>query len=179
MESGIRLAFVGKPNSGQTSAAVYLKQRHGFKRIRMMQGVTRILKILYWYKKYERPTWEKKRAVYDALYKIDNDIWITYVKHRLQKTTQPIVIDDAKFVNEVKQLKELGFIIIRINSSLKHRTSSIGRHLGKNIVPGTVVLTEYFSKDATEILQVDYSIYNDGTLAGLHATLDELLTKFE
>lgn len=178
-QKGTRLAFVGKPAAGQTSAAVYLKRSHGFKRIRLMQGVTRICKMLYWYKAYERPPWEKKRAIYDALYKIDNNIWITYVKHRLETTTEPIVIDDAKFVNEVLQLKELGFTIIRVNSSLKHRSKSIGRFLGKDILPGTVVMTEYFNRDPTETLKVDYSIYHDGVLANLHKTLDELLTKFE
>lgn len=179
MEKGIRLAFVGKPNSGQTTAAVYLKRSCGFKRIRMMQGVTRICKMLYWYKKYERPSWEKKRAIYDALYKIDNDIWITYVRHRLETTTEPIVIDDAKFVNEVKQLKELGFIIIRVNTSLKTRNHAVGRFLGKDIIPGTVVMTEYFGKDPTETLNVDYSIYYDGNRPTLYKTIDELLTKFE
>lgn len=179
MERGIRLAFVGKPNSGQTTAAVYLKRHKGFKRIRMMQGVTRILKILYWYKKYERPSWDRKRAVYDALYKIDNNIWITYVRHRLERTTEPVVIDDAKFINEVKELKNLGFIIIRVNTSMKNRTKSIGRHLGKDITPGTIVLAEYFSKDPTTELNVDYSIYHDGNNENLRKTIDELLTKFE
>lgn len=176
---GLRLAFVGKPNSGQTSCAVYLKRKKRFKRVRMMQGVTRILKALYWYKKYERPSWERKRAVYDALYKIDPDIWITYTARRLERTTEPVVIDDAKFVNEVLKLKELGFIIIRVNTGLKHRTKSIGRFLGKDVIPGSVAMVEYFSKDPTEALQVDYSIYHDGNLDNLRKTVDGLLEKFD
>lgn len=176
---GLRLAFVGKPNSGQTTCAVYLKKYKGFKRIRMMQGVTRICKMLYWYKKYERPSWEKRRAIYDALYKTDPNIWISYVAHRLETTTEPVVIDDAKFVNEVLKLKELGFIIIRVNTSLKHRTKSIGRFLGKDVIPGTVVMTEYFNRDPTEALKIDYSIYHDGNNDNLRRTVDELLTKFE
>lgn len=176
MERGLRLAFVGKPNSGQTSAAVYLKRSHGFKRVRMMQGVTRICKMLYWYRKYERPSWEKQRDIYDALYQVDNSIWITYVKNRLEKTTEPVVIDDAKFLNEVRQLRELGFIIIRVNTSLKNRVRSVSRFLGKkDVIPGTVAVTEYFSNDPTTVMTVDYSIYHDGKLANLYKTIDELL----
>ena len=175
MERGLRLAFVGKPNSGQTSAAVYLKRSHGFKRIRLMQGVTRICKMLYWYRKYERPSWDKKRAIYDALYKVDNDIWITYVRHRLETTTEPIVIDDAKFLNEVRALKELGFIVIRVNTAAKHRIRAVSRFLGKDVIPGSVAVTEYFNNDPTTLMQVDYSIYHDGKLANLYKTVDELL----
>ncbi len=178
-ERGLRLAFVGKPNSGQTSVAVYLKRKRKFKRIRMMQGVTRVCKTLYWYKKYERPSWEKKRAIYDALYKVDPEIWITYLSNRVARSTEPLVIDDAKFVNEVRKLKELGFIVIRVNTSMKHRTKSVGRFLGKDIIPGSVAMTEYFSKDPTEILNVDYSIYHDGNLQHLYKTIDELLVKFD
>lgn len=179
VRKGLKLAFVGKPNSGQTSAAVYLKKRYYFKRVMMMQGVTRLSKMLYGLRKYERLTWEKKRAIYDALYKVDPDIWINYTARRLETTTEPVVIDDAKFLNEVIKLKELGFIIIRINTSLKHRTKSIGRFLGKDIIPGSVTMIEYFNKDATEILRVDYSIYHDGNLENLRRSIDELLTKFE
>src|SRR6185295_19256919 len=176
---GLRLAFVGKPNSGQTSCAVYLKRSHGFKRIRLMQGVARIAKVLYFHKNYERIPWAKKRAIYDALYKVDKNIWIGYVENRLSNTTEPIVIDDAKFLNEVMKLKELGFIIIRVNTSMKNRAKAVGRFLGPDIIPGSVAMIEYFNKDPTEALQVDYSIYHDGTLKNLYKTLDELLTKFD
>jgi len=177
--AGLRLAFVGKPNSGQTSCAVYLKRSHGFKRIRLMQGVVRIARVLYFHKKYERIPWSKKRAIYDSLYKIDPNIWIGYVENRLSNTTEPIVIDDAKFLNEVQKLKDLGFILIRVNTSSKNRAKAVGRFLGPDIIPGTVAMTEYFSKDPTGALNVDYSIYHDGKLANLYKTIDELMTKFD
>lgn len=177
--TGLRLAFVGKPNSGQTTCAVYLKRSHGFKRIRMMQSVVKICQLLYGYRKYERPTWRKKRDIYDALYRVDKDIWITHVTNRLKNTTEPIVIDDAKFLNEVMRLQELGFIIIRVNSSLKNRAKSVGQFLGTDIIPGSVAMIEYYSKDPTEALRVDYSIYNDGNRKNLYKTIDELVSKFD
>jgi len=177
--AGIRIAFVGKPAAGQASAANYLKTKRGFKRVRFIDAVTRICRLLYFPHKYERIDWEKRRAIYDALYKIDPNVFINWIKFKMSLSTWDIVIDDAKYINEVQGLKELGFTIIRINSSTKHRAMSIGRYLGKNILPGTVTLTEFFNKDASEILQVDYSIYHDGNLKNLGATLDELLTKFD
>ncbi len=176
---GIRIAFVGKPASGQVSAADYLKKNHGFKRVRFINAVTRICRILYFPHKYQRIDWEKRRSIYDALYKIDPNVFINWIKFKMSNTTWDVVIDDAKYINEVQGLKELGFIIVRINTNTKQRAMSIGRYLGKDIIPGTVTITEYFNKDASEVLQVDYSIYHDGNLKNLGRTLDELLTKFD
>jgi len=175
MAQGVRLAFVGKPNSGQIQAAVYLKRKHHFKRVRMIIGPTRFLKFLYNYKRYERPPWDKRREVYNLFYKIDPDVWINYIVRRMERTTEPVVIDDVRYVNEVQKLKEAGFTIVRFSTFEKNRAKSIGRYLGKDIVPGTVTLTEYFNKDATEILRVDYSIFFDGSHANLHKAVDDLL----
>lgn len=177
--ANIRIAFVGKPASGQITAADHLKKKYNFKRVRMIDGINRLCKMFYYKKGYERTPWEKRRSMYDALYKIDPNIFIGWIKFKMRTTTFNVVIDDAKYINEVQGLKEAGFTIVRINTNTKYRAKSIGRYLGKDIIPGTVTITEYFNKDATEILQVDYSIYHDGDRNSLRRSIDELMTKFD
>ena len=43
---------------------------------------------------------------------IDQDIWIKYI---LKNNTNNVIIDDARYYNELKALKDNGFIIIKLD----------------------------------------------------------------
>ncbi len=171
----LKIVLVGKPNSGQRETAVHLKRKHGFKRLKLMDGVIRLCRFLYNYKRYERTPWVKQRDIYDALYTIDPNIWTTYLFHRLSTTTSSVIVEDVKFINELEQLQKAGFITVRlISSDEKKRADSIGRYFGQKIIPGSVVMSEYFNRDISRGIKVDYNIHYT-TRESLYRTLDDLI----
>ncbi len=164
----LRIAFVGRAKVGRTFCAEHLRVRHGFKRKSIIDPVNRFIKILYFYDRDTRVTWEVKRSFHDAIYKIDNELLIDYLLARVKMSPLDVVVDDIRYMNEAQKLKEEGFIIIRVTSPVnKSRTKQA---LGRTAAPGTLLLNELYNKDFTSALQVDYSVHNvdnDATRAAL------------
>jgi ethanolamine utilization protein EutP (predicted NTPase) len=168
----LRIAFVGRHQSGKTYAAHYLYKHHGFKTVKMQDGVTKMLRYFYKYRSHERINWEKRLAFYDALYILDNDIHIDYLLRRLATSTTDIVIDDVRYINEVQKLREAGFIIIRISMPT---TTKIKLKGIKTAAPGSIKLNEYFNR-TFEAYSTDYSIINENRNS-LYRLLDSIITK--
>lgn len=168
----IRIAFVGKKATGKTYAAHYLYKQYGFKHLRMVDATHRILKWFYKYRPYQRIKWERQIEFYDALYKLDNDIHIDHILRRLETTTRDVVIDDPRYINEVRKLKEAGFIIIRLNMKESRRIRLAGV---AKAAPGTVKLNEYFSA-GSDSYPVDYSIINENK-ESLYLLLDNIVER--
>lgn len=169
----IRIAFIGKNKSGRTWAADYLRSQHNFKKESLGEGVDRILRILYYYGTHKRIPWEHKLLVYDALYKIDPDIWIGYMERKLRTTTRDVVVDDARYINEIKALKELGFTVIRLTAPETRRKRFLKGV--KTASPGVLTVHELFNRSFLETAGVDYSIYNE-TKDGTRKALDEIVS---
>lgn len=171
----VRIAFVGKTRAGKTWAADYLRREHGFKKESLNDGLSRILRILYYYDKdYHRISNDTKIIFYDALYKLDNEIWVGYLERRLRTTTRNVVVDDLRYLNEVAVLKRLGFKIIRLVAPEARRNRYI-KNL-KSAERGLIALHEVYNKDFNEAAGVDYSIYND-TKEGTRLALDSILAE--
>ena len=156
----MKIALVGKKKAGRTFIAQYLKNKYKYKKWALNDGVSRIYKLLYDWHNWEQVPWETKMEVYDFFYAKDNDVWVKFLSRRLEKTESNIVIDDVRYINEVKYLQKLGFIIIRVTAPEDRRIPHISKQLGPRASTGTVVLNEYFNVDKTESYQVDYSIHN-------------------
>ncbi len=161
MDESIKIALVGKKKSGRFFIAQHLKLKHHYKNWKLLDGVERILRTLYGYHSWERIPWEKQIEVYDFFYKRDPNVWIEFLKTRLEKTDKNIVINDARYINEVQELKKLGFVIIRVTAPEDRRKANIAKMLGPTADKGTVVLHEYYNTDPTVGYQVDYSIHNE------------------
>jgi hypothetical protein len=168
----IRIAFIGKSKAGRTWAADYLRSTHKFKKLSLGEGVTRTLRILYYYGSFKRIPWETRIRVYDALYKIDPEIWIGYMERKLRTTTRDVVIDDPRYLNEVATLKDLGFTIIRLTAPEVRRQRRLSNV--KTASPGVLLLHEWFNHDFLEVAGVDYSVYNE-TKDGTRKALDEII----
>lgn len=172
----IRIAFVGRAKVGRTFCAEYLRRRYNFRRKSMVDPINRFIKQLYFYDRDTRVTWEVKRAFYDSIYKLDNELLINYLVERVKMSDVNIVVDDVRYMNEAKRLKEMGFKIIRVTSPPKGR-QRIKFSLGPNASPGTLLLNELYNKDFTSELQVDYSIHNtsyETTRADLDAIMENI-----
>jgi hypothetical protein len=171
MES-IRIAFVGRHQSGKTYAAHYLYKHHNFKTVKIQDGIAKVIKWFYKYRPHERINWEKRLAFYDALYALDNDIHIDYLLRRLATSTTDIVVDDVRYINEVKKLREAGFIIIRVSMPV---TTKIKLKGIQSAAPGTVKLNEYFNR-TFDAYATDYSIINENR-ESLYKLLDSIIAK--
>ena len=170
----LKIAFVGRLSSGQKEAAIYLKKKYNFKRMKFDDGVRRVILLLYSIPHFKKTGPYQKLAVYDALYKTDPDIWFRYLEARLTRVTNNVVIEDARYTNEVLRLKELGFIIVRLS---RPRLRYLTIRSPKTASPNTVALIEAFDKNAADRLSVDYSILNDSKEA-LYRGLDEIIQKY-
>jgi hypothetical protein len=171
----MKIALIGKRANDRVLVAFYLQQRHGFKPVRISDGVTKLMRFFYVWAKHQKPPWERRMDIYDALYKLDNRIHIDYLLRRMDTTTMHVVVDDVRYLSELKRLKEEGWIIIRVSSPAKKR------HIGKTLLhsdSGTVVLNEYFGNTDLAEYRADYSIYIESREATKRA-VDQIILDIE
>lgn len=116
---------------------------------------------MYYYQPHQRVTWEKRLELYDALYKVDPDIHIGYVERRIAnvESTTDVVVPDARYVEEVRRLVDLGFIVIRVTEAPGYKPVRVPGM--KHSAPGTVKLQELYGR-ANDRYPVSYSVENAG-----------------
>lgn len=171
----IRILLVGKRKQPITWASIYLRDKHKLSRLRLLDGVSRIVKLIYGPIRYYDYPWEKRFNVYNALYRHDKEVWVKYlVERRLGKLSRNVVVDDPHYTNEVNYLAQQGFIVVRINMETDLKPT-IGRAL-LDSEPGTVLLQEYFGN--MPAYKVDYSISATDRYT-LYRALDELMLKLK
>lgn len=168
----IRIALVGKSKTGRSACATYLEKKHKFKRMGLEDGVREVVKKLYGIQAHKRIPWERRAKIYDALYKVDSDIWINYLARRLSTTTLNTVVDDVRYLNEVDVLKELGFTLVRITAPENVRVTRIPTLT--HAAAGSVLAYEWFNKDFTAGIKAEYTIVNSNRLA-TYKSIDELV----
>jgi hypothetical protein len=171
----LKIALVGRSQVGKSFCAEYLRVNHGFERKQMNEPLKEFIKKLYYFDKGKRVSWETQRAMYDAIYKIDNNIWITSMRGRMRTAYKDVVIDDARYMNEVKELIKMDFKVIRVTRP--RNQMKLGKVLGKNADKGTLLLHELYNKDFTTELNVNYTIHNENresTKQSLDIIIEEL-----
>jgi len=91
--------------------------------------------------------------------KVDSDFWIKVWKLNYEKYKETgVIVDDVRFKNEVKLLKELGFQIWRINSPIEERMKRIKTVRDPNHISET---------ELDDFKEFDKIIYNDSSLEEL------------
>lgn len=176
MEKQLRIAFVGKNKDARMFCARYLKTNHGFDLVTLQDGAIAVIRRLYFGQRPHKLRWEEKLRIYDALYKVDPNIFIGYLESRLKKMTQDIAVPDARYVNELQRLKELGFIFIRVNTppTKLHYIKS----LSMDTNPGAMLYYEWFSPEADNYIKATYSIMHENREA-TKRILDEIVQKIQ
>lgn len=137
----IKVVLVGTDSISRQRITRVLQIFHGFKNIAMIDGVNKIIHDMY-----DTPTNTihptVKFAIYNALYAIDKDIFLTYASRFVARTEKNVVISDPHYVHEVEELAKQGFIIIRVVPVGKQRKNANYINSAK---PGTVALYEWFT----------------------------------
>jgi len=169
----ILIGLCGQMGSGKSFVAEYLQEKYSFKRFRIsgkMREIAIDLDI--------EPTRDFLQGIGKFMREYDDDVWIKYLSKRILNEKGNIVVDDIRRINEIKFLKPLGFLIIRIDSSEIERKSRIEQRTGEKIPEDEWLrwqnhITEIQVKD----IPVDIVINNNGTVETLKSEIDLLMTK--
>lgn len=123
-----RVAIVAPNGSGKTFMANILVNDHGYQRLSLAYEVRaecarRWPGIDWWTQDKDSPRAELGgKSVREVLIDVgthevraaDPDFWIKRLGETIERTTGPIVVDDVRFVNEMRDLKANGFRLVCI-----------------------------------------------------------------
>ena len=194
--------FIG---SGKDTIADYLCTFHGFKRMSFASSLKdAVASVFGWNREYlegstkasrawreQKDEWWSNRLGMEITPRwvlqywgtevcrngFHNDIWVASVENKLRQTDDNIVITDCRFVNEIKAIKEIGGITMRVSrgqppewydaavSYNKGEHGNMSWSLSKaKLDRHRVHASEYSSVG----LEYDYYIDNNGTIDELH-----------
>lgn len=105
--------------------------------------------------------------------KFHDDIWVASLENKLRKSTNNIVISDCRFDNEIKTIKKLGGITIRVIRNPLPSWVDLCRtdHAAFKNKYSDIHSSEY----THTLLEYDYVVNNDSTLADLYVKINNLL----
>jgi len=158
---GVRIAFSGKMQVGKTTSADYLVRRYGFVKLSFAGKLKEIAHDLFpeQFEKGEKP----RKLLQDLgikMREIDEDVWARYVIRKVESLPKEnnIAIDDLRFLNEYKAVKNAGFFVIRIV---------------RDVPPSP--FSNHQSETEVEKMPFDWVIYNTSTFERLYEALDRVL----
>lgn len=170
------VALCGLAGSGKSTAADHLVERFGYTRVKFADPIKDMLRAIGLDDRHIEG--DLKEVPSDLLMKrtpryamqrlgtewgrglIGPDFWVNVWKQRVQKYIDlgtTVVVDDCRFPNELRAIKELGGI-----SLMLHR-------------PGLVPIEKHISEQY--ILETDYEITNDRSIEELKAAIEVLIHK--
>lgn len=107
-----------------------------------------------------------------------DDIWIASVENKLLTAKDNIVLSDCRFPNELKSIKRMGGLTIRVSRGPNPiwYDSAVAYNIGNKeaysiLEENGVHASEYSSVG----LDYDYYIENDGTVDELHRKIDSII----
>jgi hypothetical protein len=107
-----------------------------------------------------------------------DDIWIASIENQLRTTKDNIVISDCRFPNELKSIKRIGGLTIRVTrgENPPWHNAAISYNFGNQeslsiLQEHNVHASEYSSVG----LDYDYYVENNGTVDELHRKIDSII----
>lgn len=151
---GLNIAFIGLNYQAQVSCTEYIRHKFNFKRIDMDDGIKYFLRQMYDLNGWKNIGIKQRREFYDAIYKVDPNIFISHIKSRVRKSERDIVVSDVRYLNELQALQEMDFKIVRVTTPVLPK---VGVYV-KNAAPGTTALSSLYDKSFAIKHNVEYSI---------------------
>ena len=164
----MRIAFGCQARVGKDTACDYLVEKHGGTKMRISQVLYDLLhhsqKTLGFppvkdrqFLQYIGTNWARAK---------DPDVWIKTLIQNLPKEGENVFVSDVRFPNELQQLREHGFLCVRILrdviSDEDVSNSGISNHTSE-----TSLLETTF----------DQTLCNDGSLEDFHSLLDVMINE--
>ncbi|MBS4195351.1 deoxynucleotide monophosphate kinase family protein [Lederbergia citri] len=181
MADVIKIALTGRLRSGKDSVAESLWFDHGFEPpIAFGSALKYYADKIYAHTPRELDG--KQRRMYQvfgqAVREYDPDVWIRHAEFSVEQSlnkrdTVGVVVSDLRQPNEYEWCRKNGFIIVRVNAPLEARVKRA------EIAGDAFELAdlEHDTESYVDKFEVDYEIVNEGSLAELHADVDEMMTK--
>ena len=107
----MKIGICGRMASGKTTLANHLVENHGFKTRSLAAPVKHIGKWLFGNETKDRKLLQQ---IGMKMREIDEDVWLDYLI-RDTKSEGLFVVDDVRFINEAKQLKEQGWVLVKLD----------------------------------------------------------------
>ena len=179
MTNVIKLAFIGKMRSGKDTAAARLATQHGFTMLAFGTALKASAHDIF----PNVPRTPKPRALYqfmNVMRDYDPQVWIKHVERSVEyaldrKTTQGIVITDARQANELEWARSNGFKIVRVTAPEPVR---IARAQSVGDVFDYEALT-HPTETEVDGFDADYVLENDGDYMTLIVKVDALMAEIK
>lgn len=123
-----RIAICGKMGAGKSYLAKQLAKKYNLDIYSFGEKLKEIARELCGMTTKDR---KLLQTLADKMKEIDYDIWAKYLLRKIGNS-QHVVIDDLRFENEYKLLKENGFIIIRLGMSKELQLERLKQTYGEN-----------------------------------------------
>jgi dephospho-CoA kinase len=168
--TGARIALAGKMRSGKDTVADYLGEKYKFKAFAFGNGIKQVCSML----DLEPTDGRKPRALYQDIgqyvRKYDPNVWVSYLFKRINQLAPEtnIVVTDVRQPNEVKSLRERGFVIIKVDADEELRLVR-ARSKGDNF---TLEDLNHETETAVDTLDVDFTLFNNLGYVDLYQTVD-------
>ena len=166
-----KIALCGQLRSGKNLVANMLNEIEHFEEIAFAEGIWETIALLFpdQYDKVNKPR-KLLQELGQGMRAIDADVWVKRLMQRAEKLKRHnIVVTDLRQPNEFKALREAGFFIIRIESSIEARIARAEANGDKFNYNDLLHETEKHVSG----FDVDYVIENNGTIEDLRKSVEK------
>ena len=166
----MNIALSGKMRSGKSTIAEYLERLYGFSRFSLAAPLKDNLAMIgvapeALYKRKTALSRELMQIYGQVMREQDPDHWVKLVMlDCLKEDAEASVIDDLRFENEAHQLRDAGFILVRVTCANRDEEDHGSDDISEN--------------DLDDWIDWDHEIMcNEGDLTSLMSQVDEIVRK--
>ena len=171
-DENIKIALCGKQGTGKTTAADYLIENYNFKRASFADKIKQVAMDLFGASHDEVYVSKSKRPLLQSIgyhmREIDRHVWTKYLTRQIKDNKQNIVIDDVRMKSEFDALKEVGFILVKIECNKEECKSRITSFANENDPTET---------EMDSLKDWDYTINNERNKECLYQQIDLIINK--
>jgi hypothetical protein len=162
----MKIAFGYKLRSGKDTSVDYLIRKYGGVKVSFSEP---LYEILHYAQKVcnfpiEKDRWFLQNIGTEWARNKDEDVWLKLFNEKIKTLDSNINVynSDIRFKNELENMKNQGFLCIKINRNIENNNSS--KHLSE-------IELDSVSDDSW-----DYVIDNNGSLEELYEKLDDIIS---